>query len=298
MKHDFVHGGNSYQPFHRHRHHPGSRPDCPHRPLPDGPPQLQRALCYRELGPRKPGLRFSPGVATHCTKQATFCLAAAGGTPCRHRGNDARLGGNAEFLLPLAGPFLAVGLNVLLVDARNHGRSDHDGHSSLPRFADDLGNAVDWIRQQTEHAGPVALCGHSLGGGAALLCAAEREDIAAVISLATFAHPTDMMRRFMRKARIPDLLVPLVLRYVERVIGRRYDDIAPINTICRVTCPVLVMHGSSDRTVPHGDMEAMRRKCQGHPPEFVAIPGAGHSSVKRFMEHEGALVDFLKRAGF
>ncbi|RKZ19915.1 alpha/beta hydrolase [bacterium] len=207
-------------------------------------------------------------------------------------------GGNAEFLLPLAGPFLAVGLNVLLVDARNHGRSDHDGHSSLPRFADDLGNAVDWVRQQTEHAGPVALCGHSLGGGAALLCAAEREDIAAVISLATFAHPTDMMRRFMRKARIPDLLVPLVLRYVERVIGRRYDDIAPINTICRVTCPVLVMHGSSDRTVPHGDMEAMRRKCQGHPPEFVAIPGAGHSSVKRFMEHEGALVDFLKRAGF
>ena len=205
-------------------------------------------------------------------------------------------GGNAEFLLPLGEVFLASGLNVLLVDARNHGRSDMDGHSSLPRFAADVGSAVDWARQQPDHAGPVALCGHSLGGGAVLLCAAERDDIAAVISLATFAHPADMMRRFMKQARIPDLVAPAVLRYVEWVIGRRYDEIAPINTVCRVSCPVLIVHGASDRTVPTADMEAMRRKCEGHPPEFLVIPGAGHTSISRFKEHGGTLLDFLERA--
>jgi len=205
-------------------------------------------------------------------------------------------GGNSEFLLPLAELFLESGLNVLLVDARNHGRSDTDGHSSLPKFAADLGSAVDWVKQQLDHTGPITLCGHSLGGGAVLLAAADRDDISAVISLATFAHPTDMMRRFMKQARIPDLLAPAILRYVEWVIGRRYDDIAPINTVCRVTCPVLMVHGSSDRTVPTTDLEAIRKKCEGHPPEFLFIPGAGHTSVNRFKECGGTFLDFLERA--
>ena len=43
-------------------------------------------------------------------------------------------GGNAEFMLPLAIPFQNAGLNVLLLDARNHGRSDSASFSSLPRF--------------------------------------------------------------------------------------------------------------------------------------------------------------------
>ena len=206
-------------------------------------------------------------------------------------------GGNSEFLLPLAELFVGAGLNVLLVDSRNHGRSDSEGHSSLVKFAADLGSAVDWAKQQSDHAGPVALCGHSLGGGAALLAAADRDDIAAVISLATFAHPTDMMRRFMKQGHVPDLIAPAVLRYVEFLIGRRYDEIAPINTVCRVACPVLMVHGRSDRTVPMADMESIRKKCEGHPPEFLFIPGAGHSSVERFREHEETFLDFLKRAG-
>ncbi len=205
-------------------------------------------------------------------------------------------GGNAFFLLPLAGILSTSGMNILLVDARNHGLSDGDGHSSLPKFAADLGHAVDWMRQQPEHAGPVALCGHSLGGAAALLTAADRGDIAAVISLATFAHPADMMRRFMRQARIPGWAAPLVLRYVERVIGRRYDDIAPVNTLCRLDCPVLMIHGDRDATVPVSDFEAMREKCAGPGWEFLLIPGAGHTSVGKFEAHAGDLLDFLERA--
>jgi alpha-beta hydrolase superfamily lysophospholipase len=45
-------------------------------------------------------------------------------------------GGNAERMLPMALPFHRAGMNVLLVDARNHGRSDRHGFSSLPRFAE------------------------------------------------------------------------------------------------------------------------------------------------------------------
>jgi len=57
-------------------------------------------------------------------------------------------GGNAEQMLPMALPFHQVGMNVLLVDARNHGRSDRDSFSSLPRFAEDLEKTIEWLKQQ------------------------------------------------------------------------------------------------------------------------------------------------------
>ena len=40
-------------------------------------------------------------------------------------------GSNAEQMLPFATPFHQSGLNVLLLDARDHGRSDSDTFSSL-----------------------------------------------------------------------------------------------------------------------------------------------------------------------
>ncbi len=50
-------------------------------------------------------------------------------------------GGNTELMLPLAIPFHKAGMNVLLIDSLNHGKSDSALFSSLPRFAEDLGSA-------------------------------------------------------------------------------------------------------------------------------------------------------------
>lgn len=54
-------------------------------------------------------------------------------------------GGNAEQMLLMALPFHQAGMNILLVAARNHGHSDQDGFSSLPRFAEDLEKAIEWL---------------------------------------------------------------------------------------------------------------------------------------------------------
>ncbi|MFZ0790572.1 MAG: alpha/beta fold hydrolase, partial [Chromatiaceae bacterium] len=69
-------------------------------------------------------------------------------------------GSNAELMLPIAAPLRQAGLNVLLLDARNHGQSDSDTFSSLPRFAEDLGQAIAWLkRQQPGRARQVAVLG-------------------------------------------------------------------------------------------------------------------------------------------
>lgn len=207
-------------------------------------------------------------------------------------------GGNAEMMLPLALPFYRAGLNVILPDARCHGRSDGDSFSSLPRFAEDLGRVVNWLGSRN---GPgagterVILLGHSVGAGACLLEASRRRDIAAVISIAAFAHPEWMMRRYLGRWHLPTPLVSLILRYVQWVIGHRFEEIAPIRTICAIPCPVLMVHGREDRTVPVTDMRAIQARCERPHISFLEIAGADHDSVEKIESHAGQLLAFLRR---
>ncbi len=208
-------------------------------------------------------------------------------------------GANSEIMLPLAQPFHSAGMNVLLVDARNHGRSGHDGYSSMPKFAEDVGHAADWLRAQPEtHNSKIALLGHSVGAAAVLLAASRRSDVDAVISISSFAHPEWLMRRQLQRAYLPNSLITLVLRYVEKVIGHRFDDIAPMNTLCEVKCPVLLVHGTEDKTIPVSDFRAIESNCEGRKYKVLLIPGAGHGSIDKVEDHSDDLIRFLKYAGF
>ena len=208
-------------------------------------------------------------------------------------------GGNAEQMLPMALPFHRAGMNVLLVDARNHGRSDRDGFSSLPRFAEDLEKSIIWLkRTYPEYSHKIALLGHSVGGGAVLLAASRRSDIDAVISISSFAHPKWMMQRFLKRLHIPAFLITFVIRYVEWVIGYRYEDIAPINTVCDIKCPILLVHGNADQTVPVEDALTIERGCRRPHIRLLTVDDAGHESVRKIKTHEEELVQFLQDSGF
>ncbi|WP_029134454.1 alpha/beta hydrolase [Sedimenticola selenatireducens] len=208
-------------------------------------------------------------------------------------------GGNAELMLPMAQPFQQAGINVLLIDARNHGNSDADTFSSLPRFAEDLDHAIDWLRQKHPvQSRRLALLGHSVGAGAALLSASRTRDITAVISISAFAHPEWMMKRYLQRFHLPDLVVCLVLNYVQWIIGHRFSDIAPLSTVCRIDCPILLVHGRADTTVPVEDARAIAAGCPESNITLLEIDEAEHDSVDKIEQHGFALVSFLQQQGF
>lgn len=206
-------------------------------------------------------------------------------------------GSNAEMMLPLAPPLHQAGYALLFFDARNHGQSDSDRFSSMPRFAEDMEHVLNWLTQQAHvDASRLVVMGHSVGAGAALLVASHRHDLAAAVSISAFAHPENMMRRILAARHIPYFpLGRLVLHFVEFTIGRRFTDIAPRHTIRQVSCPVLLVHGSEDSIVPVADAREIYAQRTGNHVHLLILAG-DHDASNEIERHAGKLVAFLDLA--
>ncbi|MCG8991343.1 alpha/beta hydrolase [Laribacter hongkongensis] len=217
--------------------------------------------------------------------------------PARHTGAPVLLmmhgwGGNGSDLAPAAEAAHAAGYAVLLPDARCHGRSDGDSFASLPRFAEDIDAALAWLHASHPDS-PVALLGHSLGAAACILVASRRNDIAAVVSISAFAHPEELMQRWLAsQGRWLRWLSPLILGHVQRVIGQRFESIAPVNLVSSINCPLLILHGRHDNTVPADD--ALRLAAARPQAECLLLDG-DHESFADMASAVSLVLGFLAR---
>lgn len=142
----------------------------------------------------------------------------------------------------------------------------------------------------------LGVIGHSVGAGAALLTASRLSSIRVVVSLAAFAHPARMMRRWLAAKRIPHWpLGAYILAYVQRVIGYRFDAIAPCNTIARIGCPVLIVHGEADETVPVSEAREIYAARRSEQVELLLIPGS-HDDYGDIGLQMATVCDFLQRS--
>lgn len=205
-------------------------------------------------------------------------------------------GGNAGMMLPLCRPLHEGGLHALFIDARCHGLSDDDSFASLPRFAEDVCAASAWLHARHDvDATRIVLVGHSVGAGAALLAALRLPDVSAVVSISAFAHPADMMRRWLAARGIPSAIGRYIMAHVERVIGHRFDDIAPERSIALLRCPVLLIHGDRDQVVPMADADRLYAARASERVERLVLAG-DHESFDDIGRELDALVAFVVRA--
>ncbi len=215
-------------------------------------------------------------------------------------------GANASTMWPLVEPLLQAGCAVMLLDASCHGDSGDEPFTSLPRFAEDLAVAADALAARPEiDPRRIALVGHSVGAAAALLyaagsCAARAGRTGCpprprgVVSLSAFAHPEAMMRRWLAERGLGwQRLADAVVAEVQQVIGASFDAIAPLRTVTRVRCPVMLVHGLDDATVPVDDARRIHRA--GGDSELLLVRG-DHDLRGALPPHAPRIVRFLNDA--
>lgn len=169
--------------------------------------------------------------------------------------------------------------SVLALDFRGHGRSG--GVSSVGRDEPlDLDAAVGLARELAG-ADPVVLIGFSMGAAVALLqAAAGRARVDAVVAVSPAARwyirDSAPMRRLHWMLEHP--LGPLVGRWVGVRLGKPWDDVppSPLETIGRITAPLLLVQGTADRYFSAADGLVLQRASGGHA-ELWLERGMGHA---------------------
>lgn len=166
--------------------------------------------------------------------------------------------GNAEdigMVEPLAWRLRDIGLNVLTYDYHGYGTSE--GSPSEDKAYAAIDAAYNFLLEE-KRVDPkrIILQGRSLGGGVAVDLG-SRKPVAGLILESTFVT---------------------AFRVVTRYPIMPFDKFENIKKIDKVACPVLIIHGTSDTTIPvhHGRslFEAAKE-----PKQALWIEGGGHNNL-------------------
>lgn len=155
-----------------------------------------------------------------------------------------------------------LGFAVLGVDYRGFGKSTII-RPTEKLAAEDARAAWDWLAQQRPGAQRFVF-GHSLGGAIAVQLATEVDDEAGLIVEGSFTSIPDVVSTF-RWGWLP----------VSPFITQRFDAASRIG---EVGSPVLVVHGSEDRTIPLTLGQQLFEKARD-PKRFVRVEGGSHHNT-------------------
>lgn len=196
-------------------------------------------------------------------------------------------------------PFLhRAGYPLLILDLRNHGRSDETLTTFGLKEWRDAVAAADELKAR--NFSRIGVLGVSMGAATALYAAANdpRFD-AAVSDEGFFSLRESGGDAFRNIVGLPDLLfLPMTSLWGQVLGGASMDDIAPGREIPRISPrPVLVIHTDADKLVGsaagHRLFEAAKE-----PKSLWAVPDAEHGRVhqKYPAEYEARVLDFFNRS--
>lgn len=132
----------------------------------------------------------------------------------------------------------------------------------------------------------LALVGHSLGGGVALVHAARRGDARAVVGWAAVSNfrrfPAEVEALWRRQGfvEIPNLRTQEIHRLGTEWLNDVESNATALDiraACARLRTPTLLVHGSADEAVPLAEGEALRDAFRPGLARLCVLPGANHT---------------------
>ena len=131
-------------------------------------------------------------------------------------------------------------------------------------------------------SGKPILIGHSLGGPIVCRYAAEHPDaVGGLVLLGAALDPAlEKTHPLQYIGRVPPIswLLPSMLRHANEELMPLEGELEELSSILgRITCPVIIVHGTDDGLVPYENVAYMERAFVGSASvEVVTLPGEGH----------------------
>ena len=219
-------------------------------------------LAYEEV-------RFE--TADGLTLAGWFFPAARGeprGTIVHFHGNAANISGHLGLVAWL--PFERY--NLLMFDYRGYG--DSAGKVTRAGTISDGHAALDYALSRPDvRKGPVYFYGQSLGGAVAIVVAADRPEVSAVVAESTFGSYRQIAARHLRGLVLSESLANGM---AVLLVSAGHD---PLDVVDRIAPrPLLIVVAEDDQTC-FPELGRAVFDAAGEPKEFWSAPGAGHLAI-------------------
>ncbi|MDY7010108.1 MAG: alpha/beta fold hydrolase, partial [Planctomycetota bacterium] len=196
------------------------------------------------------------------------------------------LGDSKVTYMSMAKMLVKKGFDVVLTDLRAHGRSTGKMVTFGALEKQDQKRVIDELYKEKAVSEPLYVFGFDLGGSVAIQYAAIDPRVKGVMAMAPYRDIQTVGRKFLPLLSDEEFQ-KVIVRAGE--IGK-FDpaDTSALKAITTLRCPVLLVHGKFDMTVPHAHSEALLAAAGG-PKELDSQPLLNHISI-----HFGRWGDIVK----
>ena len=186
-------------------------------------------------------------------------------------------------LLHLGESLSRAGYTALRFDFTGAGESTGDFESiTCTRQVEDLEAAHELLKERG--VAEVGVIGSSMGGTTALMYASRATGVVAVATLAAPFDPRELLERDFPPKAIALWRAQGFIDFNGRRLTTDFLEEAltvdPAGAAARITCPVLVIHGDADATVPVSQAWSLHAALSGEK-ELLILPGADHRFTRQ-----------------
>lgn len=206
---------------------------------------------------------------------------------------------NHHVHMPFVRMFLNEGFNILLVDERNHGKSEGKYPSYGYFEQEDLNRWIDFIYERYNNKELFfGLHGQSMGGATVLMCGSKNDKVDFIIDDCGYSDSIDVMKNEIKNANkyFTASIIVFFLKVKARLrIGYRIKWARPIDDIQTTDKPILFIHGDADKKVPcHMAVDMYNARKNPNDRLFI-VKGAAHMYCypMKKKEYESIVHEFI-----
>ncbi len=183
------------------------------------------------------------------------------------------------------------GFNVLLPDARAHGKSEgkYIGMGWPDRL--DYLQWTQWVLQRTGKSSEIILFGSSMGGATMMMLSGEKlpPQVKFIVEDCGFSSTEAILSyQIQNRTAFPvELLLGSLKTYIQVKFGYSLEEASAIEQVRKKTVPMIFIHGDADTIVPVS-MVYQVYDAAPEPKVLLVIPGAEH--VRAFNDEKARIL--------